>query len=137
MALNEKWGNIGYYRMDRITNICLSDTPLTPLKALKGYEAGIDYRRFSSSLPYMFSDEAQKISFKAPEWMADQIVDWFGFDFKVEKAEDSDCIFNINASPRAMEYWAMQYLNFVEVLQPFDLIEKIKNNIQSALQKYN
>lgn len=32
MAYNEKWGNIGYYRMDRITNICLTDTSLTPLK---------------------------------------------------------------------------------------------------------
>lgn len=137
MAYNEKRGNIVYYRMDRITNICLSGTPLTPLKSIKGYEAGIDYRRFSASLPYMFADEVQKISFKAPEWMSDQIVDWFGFDFKVERANDVECIFNIKASPKAMEYWAMQYLNFVEVLQPFDLREKIKNNIQSALNKYN
>ncbi len=137
MALNEKRGDIVYYRMDRITNICLSDTPLTSLKSIKGYEAGIDYRRFSSSLPYMFSDEVQKISFKAPEWMSDQIVDWFGFDFKVERANDGECIFNINASPKAMEYWAMQYLNYVEVLQPTELREKIKSNIQSALNKYN
>lgn len=137
MAYNEKWGNIGYYRMDRITNICLTDTSLTPLKSIKGYEAGIEYRKFSSSLPYMFADEVQNISFKAPEWMSDQIVDWFGFDFKVERANDGDCVFYINASPKAMEYWAMQYLNFVEVLKPQELREKIKTNIQSALNKYN
>lgn len=137
MAYNEKWGNIGYYRMDRITNICLTENPSTPVKSLKGYENGINYKKFSSALPYMFADEMQNISFKAPEWMSDQIVDWFGFDFKVERANDGDCIFYINASPKAMEYWAMQYLNFVEVLQPFDLREKIKNNIQSALNKYN
>lgn len=137
MAYNEKWGNIGYYRMDRITNICLTENPSTPVKSLKGYENGINYKKFSSALPYMFADEMQNISFKAPEWMSDQIVDWFGFDFKVERANDGDCIFYINASPKAMEYWAMQYLNFVEVLKPQELREKIKTNIQSALNKYN
>ena len=31
MALNEKWRNMGYYRMDKITGMAVTDTPLTPL----------------------------------------------------------------------------------------------------------
>jgi len=42
----------------------------------------------------------------------------------------------VSASPNAMEYWAMQYLNYVEIKTPSTLREKIKNNLQKAEEKY-
>ncbi|MBR2023500.1 MAG: WYL domain-containing protein [Clostridia bacterium] len=42
----------------------------------------------------------------------------------------------IKASVNAMEYWAMQYLNAVEILLPKDLRERIKRNVQKANEKY-
>jgi predicted DNA-binding transcriptional regulator YafY len=57
MGYNEKWQEMRYYRMDRITNIVILDEPSTPLRSIKGFESGIDYKRFSSALPYMFADE--------------------------------------------------------------------------------
>jgi predicted DNA-binding transcriptional regulator YafY len=35
-----------------------------------------------------------------------------------------------------MEYWAMQYMNAVEVLSPKELRERIKKNVQVANEKY-
>lgn len=40
------------------------------------------------------------------------------------------------SSPNAMEYWAMQYLNYVEITSPAELRERIKNNLQKAEEKY-
>ena len=136
MGYNEKWQHIQYYRMDRITNIEQLDVIRTPLKSIKGYEHGIDYKRFSSSMPYMFFDEPQVIEFLADGWAIDQIIDWFGTDIRIEEKADGQFLVSLKASINAMEYWAMQYLNAVEILSPIDLRERIKNNVQKANEKY-
>ena len=41
------------------------------------------------------------------------------------------------ASPNAMEHWALQYLNYVEVTKPESLREKIKESLQTGIAKYN
>ena len=136
MAYHEKWQHISYFRLDRITNIELLDETATDLRSIDGYKNGIDYKRFSSALPYMFSDEPEPIVFSIDgEWMIDQIVDWFGYDFKTEDT-NGKIIVTVKASPYAMEYWAMQYLNYVEILSPLSLRERITKNVKAASEKY-
>ena len=108
----------------------------TPLKSVAGFENGLDYKRFSSSMPYMFFDEPQRIEFIADGWVIDQIIDWFGKDIRIDERQDGRFLVRIKASINAMEYWAMQYLNAVEILLPKDLRERIKNNVQKANEKY-
>ena len=137
MAYQEKWQHISYFRLDRITNIELLEDAATNLRTIDGYKNGIDYKRFSSSLPYMFSDEPEQIRFAINgEWIIDQIVDWFGFDFRTEN-KDGKIIVTLKASLYAMEYWAMQYLNNVEILSPISLREQISTNLHSAINKYS
>lgn len=137
MAYQEKWQHMRYFRLDRITNIELSEDTATDIKTIDGFSDGIDYKRFSSALPYMFSDEPEQITFSInEEWIIDQIVDWFGFDFRIEHKDDKILI-TLKASPNAMEYWAMQYLNNVEILLPLHLRERISKNVQCANEKYN
>lgn len=136
MGYNEKWQHIQYYRMDRITDIEQLDTIRTPLKSVKGFEYGIDYKRFSQSMPYMFFDEPQTIEFTADGWAIDQIIDWFGKDIRIEERQDGRFLVKVHASINAMEYWAMQYLNAVEVLSPLELRERIKKNVRAANEKY-
>ena len=136
MGRNEKWREMRYYRMDRITNIEILDEPSTPLRSIKGFESGIDYKRFSSALPYMFADEPQTVEFIADDWAIDQIVDWFGKDIRIEEHQDGRFLVSLRASVNAMEYWAMQYMNAVEIVSPKDLRERIKKNIQTANEKY-
>ena len=136
MGYNEKWGHVQYYRMDRITDIGLVDKVRTPIKSVKGFESGIDYKRFSSSMPYMFFDEPVRVKFVANDWVVDQIIDWFGKDIKIEDLKDGRFLVEVKASVNAMEYWAMQYLNAVEVLSPLELRERLKKNVQIANEKY-
>ena len=136
MGYNEKWQHVQYFRMDRITDIEMLDTVRTPLKSVKGFENGIDYKRFSQNMPYMFYDEPQAIEFIADGWVIDQIIDWFGKDITIEKREDGRFLVSLRASINAMEYWAMQYMNAVEVLLPTELRERIKKNVQVANEKY-
>ena len=40
------------------------------------------------------------------------------------------------ASPNAVEFWAMQYLNFIEIISPISLRDKIKDNLKDGIKKY-
>ena len=135
IACNEKWKNLGHYRLDRITDISLTDDPATALRSLPGHANGIDYREYATSLPYMFTDKPENIEFLAEPDIIDQIVDWFGDNARIEQNGDKLKV-SVKASPMAMEYWAMQYLNFVEILSPKTLRERIAENLKSAKKKY-
>ena len=135
IACNEKWKNLGHYRLDRITDIRLTDEPATPLRSLPGHESGIDYKEYATSLPYMFTDQLENIEFLAELGIVDQIVDWFGDNARIEQSGDKLKVY-VKASPMAMEYWAMQYLNFVEILSPISLRSRITANLEAARGKY-
>lgn len=134
--LSEKWKNLGHFRLDKITNIDITEKPLTPLRSLKGYESGLDYRKYASSLPYMFTDKVERITFICDECVVDQVVDWFGKNITLNARGNGKYEAVVSASPNAMEYWAMQYLNYVEIKSPTELRERIKQNLKTAEEKY-
>ena len=136
IACNEKWKNLGHYRLDRITDIWLTDDPATPLRSLPGHENGIDYKEYATSLPYMFTDKPESVEFLAEPVIIDQIVDWFGDNARIEQSGERLRV-SVKVSPNAMEYWAMQYLNFVEILSPVSLRSRIAANLEAARGKYN
>jgi predicted DNA-binding transcriptional regulator YafY len=138
MALEESWKSVGYYRLDRVTDIkIIEDSSLTNIKEVEGYEYGIDYKDLASSRPYMYSDKAEKVSFISKIYMLNQIIDWFGKDILIEKVDEKKIKVTLKVSLDAMEYWAMQYCKYVEVVSPQSLRERIKNNFINALKKYD
>lgn len=137
MALNEQWQNIIYYRLDRITNMRITDLHMTPLRNIKGYENGIDYGEISSALPYMFADKPQTVEMIVSVCIIDQVIDWFGKDIRICDIGDGKFKITLRVSLNAMEYWAMQYINFAEIVSPAGLREKIKQNIDNAKENIN
>lgn len=136
MSYNEKWEQVAYYRLDRMTNMTVTDTASIPLRSIKGYENGIDYKKFSSALPYMYSDKIEDVEFIADNSITDQVVDWFGATCRITKRDDKTVTVSLKASPNAMEHWAMQYVDYVEVTKPEKLREKIKQSLCKAQEKY-
>ena len=138
MSLNEHWKNMAYYRLDRITNMTLTDKPVTPINEVEGFKSGIDYKELSSARPYLYTDKLEKIEFLADTGIVDQIVDWFGDGVEFEPLPDQTKVKAcLKASPNAMEHWAMQYVNFVEITKPVELRERIKASLNKAVEKYN
>ena len=138
MAYSGYWGNMVFHRLDRISNIRLYDKPAHPIREVPGYESGIDYKKIASTMPYMYTDEPERIEFATESWMVDQIIDWFGKDIAVRKTDDENVVIvSLWASPNAMEHWAMQYLNYVEVISPTKLRNRIMENLKNASDKYS
>ena len=86
----------------------------------------------------MYTDKPERIEFIADEYIIDQIVDWFGEDIRMSFVDGSDDKVSVSliASPNAMEHWALQYLNYVEVIKPESLRERIKNSLINGIEKY-
>lgn len=136
MAFNEYWQDFVFYRMDKITNMKILEEFLIPIKEIKGYEQGINYRELSSSRPYMFSDKPERVVIACPNWMMDEIADWFGLDVIVKEKDAENIEVIINVSPCAIEYWLLQYGSNVEILEPIALREKVIVRIKDILNKY-
>lgn len=137
MAHSSYWNDMVFHRLDRISNISFYDKPVMPLRDVPGYENGIDYKKISSTMPYMYTDIPERIQFITDDWMADQVIDWFGTDISITELEEKTKIkVSLLASPLAMEHWAMQYVNYVEVTAPEHLRTKIKDNLTEAIKKY-
>ena len=145
MGYSDEYENIVYHRLDRMRNVESKEREergkkkYRPLKTVRGYENGIDFKFMSSSLPYMYSDTPVPVTFKADAGIVDQIVDWFGDDvlFKQSKTEKDVVTATVVTSPTAMEYWAKQYLDKVEVTAPLSLKKRIKESLEAGLDKYS
>jgi len=139
MGYSSYWGNMTFHRLDRITNMRVSERPATPISEVEGYERGIDYKQIASTMPYMYTDTPERIEFIADERIVDQIVDWFGLDIKMSALPDAPGKVKVDlfASPNAMEHWALQYLNYVEVTKPESLRERIKIALEKAREIYS
>ncbi len=121
------------FRIDRITNIEIMDsytgagvTDASPL----------DYKALASS-PYLFMDKPENVILETDESVLDQIIDWFGRENIIVTGSESKCRVSIKCSLKAMEYWAMQYLNSVEVISPDSLRSRIRENLRSGFEKYD
>ncbi len=137
MAYSEYWGNMVFHRLDRITNMRLTEEVGTKLSEVPGYENGFDYKKLASSLPYLYSDEPVRITFIANVGIVDQIMDWFGNNVRFAKCPDEGMIeATVTASPQAMEHWAMQYIDFVEIKSPESLREAVRQSLEIGVEKY-
>ena len=138
MGYSEYWGNMIFHRLDRITNIKIYDAPAYPLKKVPGYESGIDYKKISTTMPYLHSDKPERVEMLADAWVIDQVVDWFGKDLAVRETDDPEkIIISLWANAYAMSLWALQYVNYIEVISPEHLRTKIREFLKSGLDKYN
>lgn len=136
MAYNEYWRNMAFYRMDKITDVEILDKPQTPIRSVPGYKNGIDYKDLATSRPYLYADKAEKIVVACDKALMDDVVDWFGNGVSVRKGNEGQIVVTLYASKDAMLYWALQYGRRAKVLEPADLVQKIKQTLEDVLKSY-
>lgn len=131
----DKYDNLANYRMDRITNIRLLDTPVKPKEQVK------DGKHFS--LPkhmaehlYMFSGESIPVTFRMKKVILNDVIDWFGTDIAFMDETEDEVTARVTVNWSAMRYWAQQYCRFVRILTPTDLAQTVKEDLQKALDNY-
>ena len=132
----DKYDNSANYRVDRITGIRLLDTPVKPMKKVKGLENGLDLPKHMAEHIYMFSDKTEKVKFRAKKYIVSEIIDWFGKDVNFTDETEDEVTAEVKVSRMAMKFWAMQYAEHITVTSPETLVNDIKTALQKAMEKY-
>ena len=84
----------------------------------------------------MHAGESCHARFKAKNYIIDQVIDWFGKDVDITRDGDDECVVKVYVNKEAFFHWAMQYGLHIEVLEPLDLREKIKDSVKAIGEKY-
>lgn len=137
MGYNDHWKNMSFLKLDRIRNIEITDEKAVPVKEVPGYENGINYKTLTTERPYLFGDKPEHIVLLVEDSAIDQVIEWFGKDVEIEPtAEENKVKIRLKASPNAMEHWAKQFLDSVEVVSPGHLRTRIRESLSKGLEKY-
>ena len=127
---------IGNYKLERIHNIKILDTPIKPVTQVKGFENGLDIAKYANENIYMFSTKVITATVKIYRDSATAYVEeWFGKNASLYEKENS--IFaDITANETSLIYWCLQYGEDIELLSPKDTRDKIKEILKQINKRY-
>ena len=132
----EKYDNVIHYRVDRIRDIELVDAPAKPQRKVKGLEGGLDLPKHMAEHVYMFAGESQHVILRTHPDMAGELIDWFGNGVSFTDETEDSVIAHVTANLQAMRYWALQYAPYVTLISPQSLVDKVREDLQKALNRY-
>ena len=132
----DKYNNLAHYRLDRIQDVRMLDTPAKPLGQIAGAEHGLNLPQHMAEHIYMFSGESRRTVMRCPIWIVGELIDWFGNKVTFSDETEETVLASVTVNQEAMRFWALQYAPYVTILEPESLRETVRNNLQTALEKY-
>ena len=79
-----------------------------------------------SSLPIILLDG---------DWAIVIVKDWFGENAKISH-KDEKIYVDVRCNEIALYYWIMQYSDYVKMISPVSLVNKVKEGLINALKRY-
>lgn len=135
---NDWYGNhVSHYRIDRITNIKIVDTMRRPMSEIEGLKQNFSLSRHVAEHVYMYTDKAERITFRMKKDLLSELFDWFDPDDIrfFDETENEICV-TLTCSPNSMRLWAKQFSSEIVVLSPPVLAEQIKEDLRQAYERY-
>ena len=132
----DKYDNVAHFRIDRMTNVCMMDERRKPVSQVTDFKNGFSLPKHMAEHIYMFSGKTVTVRMVAKKHLMDELVDWFGKDFKIRREFEDEMLVDVKCNKSAMKFWALQYGPYVEVLEPADLREEIKESVKGMWEKY-
>ena len=120
------------YRLDRITNLVMLSRSF-PCATIEDKEA---LANFKNSHPFMEGGNVTKVTLKvSPEILSD-VADSFGSEIAFQGRTGAFIHLSVNASEDEIIGWALKNSGKAEVMEPYELRNKIRNLIDDAQKKY-
>lgn len=131
----DKYDNIAHYRLDRISNIELLETPRKPKSKVEGL-AGLDIAKYMNEHVYMFGGKTIRAKFEMPSYLISDVLDYFRSDVEFKELESNKVLATVKVNESDMQLWARQYCGQIKVIEPQSLAEACKQDILDALALY-
>lgn len=132
----DKYNDVSNYRVDRITNIAMLDTPVKPMGQVKGLENGLNLPKHMAEHLYMFTGESAPVTFRAKKYLITDLLDWFGKDIHFSDENEDEITARVMVNMDAMRKWALQYALHIKILTPKKLVEAVREDVMRAAEIY-
>lgn len=132
----ENHDNVSHYRIDKMTAVEIVDKPAKDKRLVDDFANGYSLPKHMAEHIYMFGGSTIEVQFQTGKYLMDQLVDWFGRDFSVKLLNDEDMLVTVKCNESAIKYWALQYMEHVEILAPAGLRQEIAKVLKDSLQSY-
>ena len=127
---------MGNYKLERIHNIKILDTPIKPVTQVKGFENGLDIAKYANENIYMFATKTISATVKIyNDWGAVYVDEWFGKNACLYEKEGT-VFADIKANETSLVYWCLQYGENLDLLSPKETRDKIKGIIKQMCKRY-
>lgn len=132
----DKYDNVSNFRLDRITDIKMLQTPVKPMKQVKGLENGLSLPKHMAEHVYMFSGESIPVVFKAKKYIIGDVIDWFGKDIEITDETEDEITVRVTVNEKAMRRWGLQYALHTRIISPQSLAQQVKDDLKISMEKY-
>ncbi len=132
----DKYDNVSNFRLDRITDIKMLQTPVKPMKQVKGLENGLSLPKHMAEHVYMFSGESVPVVFKAKKYIIGDVIDWFGKDIEITDETEEEITVRVTVNEKAMRRWGLQYALHTRIISPQSLAQQVKDDLKISMEKY-
>ena len=133
----EKYRALQTFRIDYMVNIQIKDDwPIKNMKDLKEGPKDFSISKYLNDHIYMFGGDVIEAELELDgDWGILIVKDWFGENAKLSH-KDGKAYIKVKCNEMAPYYWIMQYSDCVKVISPASLVEKTKEGLQKALERY-
>ena len=133
---NDHHDSVANYRIDRILNVEMLESPVKPKNQVEGLEDGLNLQDYVYQNLNMFSGKAQQVEFIIPKSAVSLVIDFFGKHVHFTEQHDGNISCRLLVSGEAMKRWAAQFAGTVRVISPPELVEEIRSEIRKAAERY-
>lgn len=131
----DKYDNISNYRIDRISNIEILDTPRKPKNKVEGL-VGLDVAKYMQEHIFMFGGKSIRAKFEMPNYLISDVLDSFRANVDFENIGNGMVRATVRVNENDMRFWARQYAGQIKITEPKELVDICKQDIINALKLY-
>lgn len=131
----DKYDNLGNYKIESISNIQITNEPIKPINCLPGQE-NFSIKDYMQEHIYMLAGNSVVAKIKIEnEDRINDIVSWFGDKTRIYKSERGIWA-ELVVNEDALIYWALQYGQSVEIVQPISTRKRMAEILEKMIKKY-
>ncbi len=123
-------------KIECISNVKVIDEEIKPITSLSGCSE-FSIKDYIKQHIYMVSGKTVDAKVKIHnEKRVNDFIDWFGKDVYFIN-RNGDIVASIKVNEEALIYWAMQYGEHVEIIEPLSTRERLKERLENMCKQYS
>lgn len=132
----DKYDNLAYYRLDRMTNMDITGDPIKEAKTILGENPGHRIDEYVATAIYCHTGDKINLRLLCRYGLEDEIIDYFGTGIYHQTLEEGfECHVRVMHS-NGLIYWLMQHGKQVKVLSPDSVKDELVDSLKETLAQY-